>query len=751
MSLTAEAAKAISEVRSLVVVLEIGASHTRVGSAREAHPRRTVRTPPVVSQALFGDAVTCLPATARAPPDLVRFLKGVFFSELVADPSDRPVVVVEGATSTPPRARSFIADALLRCLRVPSLSFAQFEPAVAVVATSLAASSSPSLSPVTSPAPQPQSAASLAQSAPPPAHMGTALVVDVGLRHCDVVPVVDGIALVGAAKSSSTGLRAASVALAELVAGPPSDSAAGGLGDEQLREWDDCVSRYLVASAAQPSLERLLDVPSGAPGGKADIPRAARLPTGPADEVVQAAADVVREALERCPLDVRRVLARRVCVVGGGSCLPGFDAALARAVQSAAASEGCRRWNGTRMPLPWLSSGDGTTSMQSSSSPREVRSLVVVLEIGASHTRVGSAREAHPRRTVRTPPVVSQALFGDAVTCLPATARAPPDLVRFLKGVFFSELVADPSDRPVVVVEGATSTPPRARSFIADALLRCLRVPSLSFAQFEPAVAVVATSLAASSSPSLSPVTSPAPQPQSAASLAQSAPPPAHMGTALVVDVGLRHCDVVPVVDGIALVGAAKSSSTGLRAASVALAELVAGPPSDSAAGGLGDEQLREWDDCVSRYLVASAAQPSLERLLDVPSGAPGGKADIPRAARLPTGPADEVVQAAADVVREALERCPLDVRRVLARRVCVVGGGSRLRPPRAPQWLASVRLAFVATPFARGNAAWSCAAAAALAGMYAQSSPALTLASLEASGGVVPDWSSLVTRTHSP
>ncbi|KFD48989.1 hypothetical protein M513_10141, partial [Trichuris suis] len=301
------------------IVLDIGNAYVKLGFSAELSPRRILPT----------EQLLCIPKLGPKPlTDLsnggdeadaafVHLFYEIFFRHLLLSPKDRRVVIVESVL-TPSELRSTMAKVLFTRYEVMSVMFA------------------------------PNCLCSCL-----PLGLQTALVVDVGYRGTQVLPVFDGISLLHSIQTSTAGSQAVHRRLKELIqkrctvfVGTNQVSMAeyGELLDDKTLENLAArlcfVTRRERGIAYQTEDENSPQLPEPPP--KVEYPLDKEKILIVEGAVREAAAEVlfehneddmsipqlILEAIIKCPIDTRRSMIEGILVVGGGCMLPGFMSRL---------------------------------------------------------------------------------------------------------------------------------------------------------------------------------------------------------------------------------------------------------------------------------------------------------------------------------------------------------------------------------------------------------------------------------------
>jgi actin-related protein 10 len=313
------------------VVIEIGQAFTRCGFVHEYSPRAIIRSE-VYSQPL-NKVVKLMDVKDedRLYFLLKDFIEILYFRYLAVNPKDRRVVVVE-SVFCPTSFRRTLAKVL----------FAQFDiPGLLLVAQHLTALMT--------------------------LMIPSGLVVDVGYTECTVIPVIEGVTLLEAAQFAPLGGRAVHERIMkELI------ERKAKLKEGDGQEMDVPETEQLEEKVLEDIKARTCFVAPHERGQKLMRLRTGTDPdSGLADEVLtQAPTDVqfpiegqkiltipgtvresacqvlfemygyepniptlVLDALLKCPIDSRKMLAENLVIIGGTSMLPGFKNRLLRELQ----------------------------------------------------------------------------------------------------------------------------------------------------------------------------------------------------------------------------------------------------------------------------------------------------------------------------------------------------------------------------------------------------------------------------------
>uniref|UniRef100_A0A914ZJ35 Actin-related protein 10 n=1 Tax=Parascaris univalens TaxID=6257 RepID=A0A914ZJ35_PARUN len=302
------------------VVIEIGSKLTKVGYAGEFLPRAIIRT-----ELIDGSPVPCQLFESTVSIDeqyhiLVKFLKQLFFRNLLTVAKDRRIVIVESVLE-PTRRREMLARALFEALDAPSVLFAPSH----LLATFPFATSN-------------------------------ALVIDIGFKEAVVIPILEGVTVLNNWEASSLGAERLERRACELLHKYGKVMQIDG-SERQLTEEDDVLlvkNRILedivVRFCFATKMERGLRIQAANYSIESDIPSPpcdVRLPFGNEMLVVPGAIrewtaevlfeydddgrsipQLILDSVFRSPIDSRRILLNSLILVGGPTLLKGFYARL---------------------------------------------------------------------------------------------------------------------------------------------------------------------------------------------------------------------------------------------------------------------------------------------------------------------------------------------------------------------------------------------------------------------------------------
>ncbi|XP_066280528.1 actin-related protein 10-like [Branchiostoma lanceolatum] len=307
------------------VVIDIGTSYTKLGFAGECGPRAII---PSEVKILQTGKVVRLEDYYNTNQDelfavLVEFLHQMYFRYLLINPRDRRVLIAESVL-VPTSFRDTLAKVFFRHFEVPSVMFA---PSHMLTLLTLG--------------------------------INTALVMDVGYADTLVLPIYEGVAVLGSWQSLPLGGRAIHKRLESLLLAESTVATEGGselplssiVGTVQEEMLEDIKVRTCFVC----SMERSRKVQDAAMAqlGLIDPSQAGQPPTPPPsvefpldgakilkingsiresstevlfeqDNELQSVATLILDAIIKSPIDTRKELAENLVVTGGTALLPGF-------------------------------------------------------------------------------------------------------------------------------------------------------------------------------------------------------------------------------------------------------------------------------------------------------------------------------------------------------------------------------------------------------------------------------------------
>jgi len=292
---TLSALSALGVEKKPSIIIEIGAAYTKVGFSGEAMPRHVLRS--VVMDPDDGHEVPVFSpeeqrSTAELRELLLTFMHNIMYKKLLVKTSERRAVVCEGI-AVPTVYRSLVAEILYRYFMFQSVMFAPN----AVLSTL-------------------------------PLWTDSALVVDCGHSESTAVAVFDGVAAISTFVAVSAGASEIHTQIRAALKDANADhaDAIDALNERVLEDIKirACIAGKLPEGSELPSLKYPLR------GGPTLTLNGALRATAldPIFEGVGADASsipsAILDALLECPLDSRKMLAKRILLTGGGSMLPGF-------------------------------------------------------------------------------------------------------------------------------------------------------------------------------------------------------------------------------------------------------------------------------------------------------------------------------------------------------------------------------------------------------------------------------------------
>eukprot|EP00058_Branchiostoma_floridae_P027718 XP_002613209.1 hypothetical protein BRAFLDRAFT_262678 [Branchiostoma floridae] len=294
------------------VVIDIGTSYTKLGFAGECGPRAII--PSEVKRQQTGKVVR-LEDYYNTNQDelfavLVEFLHQMYFRYLLINPKDRRVLIAESVL-VPTNFRDTLAKVLFRHFEVPSVMFA---PSHMLTLLTLG--------------------------------INTALVMDVGYADTLVLPIYEGVAVLGAWQSLPLGGRAIHKRLESLLLAESTVATEGGtelpLSSIVGTVKEEILEDIKVRTCFVCSMERSRKVQDAAMAqlGLIDPSQAGQSPVASTkdfvrqksatevlfeqDNELQSVATLILDAIIKSPIDTRKELAENLVVTGGTALLPGF-------------------------------------------------------------------------------------------------------------------------------------------------------------------------------------------------------------------------------------------------------------------------------------------------------------------------------------------------------------------------------------------------------------------------------------------
>ncbi|ELU15086.1 hypothetical protein CAPTEDRAFT_154792, partial [Capitella teleta] len=299
------------------VIFDIGVAFTKCGFAAENAPQFII--PTEVRKRKTGQLVNIHKCCSETPQDLrsvlVDFVHRLYFRQLLVNPKERCVVIVESMLTTTTHFRNTLADVLFKHYEVPSVVFA---PGHLVCLFTLGVS--------------------------------TGLIMDVGYTETTVMPVFEGTAILKAWQA----LPLAGKAIHDYLEASlkQSSSVEGGeSGDKPISSFMDSIDESIledikvrccfVTSHERATMYNANEVSTSPLEG----PPAVRYPLK-GDRVAtisgkirertcevlfeedcegRSLASLILDAILQSPIDMRRTLAENLVIIGGTSMLPGFN------------------------------------------------------------------------------------------------------------------------------------------------------------------------------------------------------------------------------------------------------------------------------------------------------------------------------------------------------------------------------------------------------------------------------------------
>ncbi|XP_065920591.1 actin-related protein 10-like [Dysidea avara] len=285
------------------VVIDIGHTYTKVGMSGEPAPRFIIRSKTRLK--LSGKTVNVLDKELLWSPQklakvMTSFMKDIFLNYLLTNPKDSRVIIVESLVN-PMAIRNALAHALFKQLNV---SYVVFMPSHLLCTFAIGRQS--------------------------------ALVVDVGYKETEILPIYEGIPVVNAwqvipfaAEEVQSCVKQMITEKCEVTVDPDDIRPASTLQDEVIdAELENiivktCFVRSQDNDQAPSSIQYpfysenfLLSLDGTIRSHSADVM------FNPDDLSVQQA---ILESVLRCPRDCRKELCENLLIVGGGAMIPGFN------------------------------------------------------------------------------------------------------------------------------------------------------------------------------------------------------------------------------------------------------------------------------------------------------------------------------------------------------------------------------------------------------------------------------------------
>ncbi|KAK5967194.1 actin [Trichostrongylus colubriformis] len=295
------------------VVLDLGRRLTKVGYAGEFVPRAIIHSQFLEGSIYENDDVSDRPQTSQPSlSHMVKFFRNIFNSYLLTMPRERRVVIVESLL-TPTQFRETVCQALLEVLNVPSVLF---------IPSHLSATF--------------------------PFNTEYALVVDVGYTETLAVPVAESVTMLSCWELSNVGSKRLEDRVRELL--KVHGRVNNGDNEHELKaeDWriiedsnivEDICVRFVFCCP----FERGQAIQTnGAEHGLPPV-KSVKVPLGSEFLIIpgfvrEAACEVfferntedpsigqmIHTLVERCPLDLRKLMFESILVIGGPTLIPGF-------------------------------------------------------------------------------------------------------------------------------------------------------------------------------------------------------------------------------------------------------------------------------------------------------------------------------------------------------------------------------------------------------------------------------------------
>lgn len=319
------------------VILDIGNAYTKVGFARECGPRFIIPTEVIHPHTGQVTKIWNYHKDVDLYILLKEFIHRLYFKYLVVNPKDRRVVIVESILC-PVSFRDTLAKVLFKHFEIPSLLFV---PSHLMALFTLG--------------------------------IPSALVLDAGYCETIALPIYEDVPILGACQILSVGgqaihrrIEAELMDKAVVKTSHPEEKPLGSVLMEPLKETvleDIKVRSCFVTPRGRGHLLQVFEANKNLKGVVPQEPEAVELPPAPADvsypldggkvmtvpgrlrewapEVLfeqnadeQSLATLILDALLKCPIDTRKVLAENIIIMGGTAMLPGFKHSLLEEVKS---------------------------------------------------------------------------------------------------------------------------------------------------------------------------------------------------------------------------------------------------------------------------------------------------------------------------------------------------------------------------------------------------------------------------------
>ncbi|KAL1228956.1 Actin-related protein 10 [Trichinella pseudospiralis] len=299
-----------------VIVLDIGTALTKYGFSSELVPRGIIST----TSALNTLAVTSFSIQEEQTrlQMVIDFFDSIFFRQLLITPAKERIVIVESVI-TPTLRRDLIAKVLFTRFDIANICFPPIHLCAAF-----------------------------------PLGTQTALVVDVGNYETQVMAIFDGVPLIQTFQVAPVASRAVLKRLRELII-----NRCFAYLQDGMYPASECVEVYQdhILEDIKAKICFVTNMERGHMYDKAENEQDAEKPTPPPnveyvldedkiliidgcirelaaeiiflyDEDGNSIPQLIIESILRCPIDIRKVVAERILVIGGGCMMPGFMARL---------------------------------------------------------------------------------------------------------------------------------------------------------------------------------------------------------------------------------------------------------------------------------------------------------------------------------------------------------------------------------------------------------------------------------------
>lgn len=292
-------------VEKPAIVIEIGTAYTKCGFSGESVPRHIIPSSIVVN----GKTVQIYnPEETRTTTELreilLMFLHDIMYKRLLVKTQDRRAVVCEGI-AVPTVYRSLVADILYRYFMFQSVMFAP----TAVLSTL-------------------------------PLWLDSALVVDCGYTEATAVAVFDGVAAINTFTAVTAGASEIHSQIRAKLKETHAEDVVDGLSESELEDIKvrACIAGKLPIGADGESIKLpTLRYPLR---GKAALLLDSDLRTASVDPIFEGVGEddmsiplAILDALLLCPVDSRKLMAKRILVTGGGCMLIGFKHRLLQSLK----------------------------------------------------------------------------------------------------------------------------------------------------------------------------------------------------------------------------------------------------------------------------------------------------------------------------------------------------------------------------------------------------------------------------------